>query len=521
MILSATDLTVFANRFAGIAEEMGVALKRTAFSPNIKERRDYSCAVFDATCALIAQAAHIPVHLGSMGASTRAAVRALELGRGDVAILNDPYAGGTHLPDITVVTPVYLPGGDSPSFYVANRAHHADVGGATIGSMPLVQHIDDEGLRLAPQLLMRGDEPTETWAQILAAVQTPTEREGDLRAQVAANHVGAQRLAQWCAGSAVDVPGSCAQLLDYGERLARAALAHLPEGEAEFADVMESDGFDAHDVTIRARVSLRNERLSIDFAGTDPQVPGGINAVASITRSACEYVLRCLLGASVPANGGVSRLLDVHAPEGSLVAATPPAAVAAGNVETSQRIVDVVLGALAQWMEDRIPAASAGTMNNVTIGGVHPVTKTTFAYYETIAGGAGAGPQWHGAHGVQTHMTNTLNTPIESLEHDYPFRVHSYRLRSGSGGLGRFQGGEGVERCIEVLAPATVTLLTERRERGPWGLAGGEPGAVGENVIRRANGTQETLDSKVTIRLSEGDQLIVRTPGGGGFGERD
>ena len=513
------ELAVFNKRFAAIAHQMGVTLQRTACSPNIKERRDASCALFDARGELIAQAAHIPVHLGAMPMSTQAAIEAFDLAPGDTVILNDPFSGGTHLPDITLVTPVFLWGEDRPRFYVANRAHHADVGGSTPGSMPLSTHIDQEGLRLPPTLLIRGGVVDKNvLGALLAAVRTPAEREGDLAAQQAANHVGAERLRALCEEHGAErVCAVADELQDRAEILCRELLRALPTGRFTFTDYLDDDGAGTTDIPIRATVVLPGDGgMNIDFEGSAPQVHGCLNAVEAITQSACAYLLYCLLGPDIPHNGGALRPLKVQAPAGSITAAKAPAAVAGGNVETSQRMVDAVLGALAEALPDRIPAASCGSMNNLTIGG-HDPERGPFAYYETIAGGAGAGPRWHGRSGVHTHMTNTQNTPIEALEHAYPLRVRSYRLRKNSGGSGRFRGGDGVERSVELLAPATLTLITERRVYAPWGLAGGGDGARGSNHLLR-DGERIELEGKCEVDAQRGDVLIVETPGGGGWG---
>jgi N-methylhydantoinase B len=518
--MDAIELEVFVCLFSSIAEEMGVTLQRTGFSPNIKERRDYSCAIFDADAQMIAQAAHIPVHLGAMPLSTRAAIESVPMRPGDAVILNDPFRGGTHLPDITIVSPVFLPGESTPRFYLANRAHHADVGGITPGSMPLSRSIDEEGVLIAPQLLMRDGEWVEPFLQdFLSQVRTPAERQGDLAAQLAANHVGVKRLLEATEKHGAAILSVAANALcDYAEKMTRAAISEIPAGTYDFQDVLDDDGLGHEQLPICVTLSVPgNGTLTIDFTGSSPQVEGCVNAVYAITLSACHYVFRALVDFEIPANSGVTRAISVIAPNGSLLDANPPAAVAGGNVETSQRIVDVLLGALAKALPAKIPAASAGTMNNLTFGGVTQAGDA-FAYYETIAGGAGAGPGWHGASAVQTHMTNTLNTPIEALEHAYPIRVERYRLYEGSGGAGRYHGGDGVERAFRFLVPATVTLLSERRVSAPWGLAGGQPGACGENR-RLRRGQVEPLAGKVSFEALADDILWIKTPGGGGFGK--
>jgi N-methylhydantoinase B len=512
-------LGVLGHLFASIAEEMGASLMRTAFSVNIKERRDLSCAVFDADARLVAHAAHIPVHLGSTPACVRAVLDAMTLAPGDVAIVNDPYAGGTHLPDITLVAPVHVGGARKPLFYVANRAHHSDVGGITPGSMPLARHIDEEGVRIPPRKLrVRGRIDRDFLAWFLSRVRTPDEREGDLRAQLAANHTAETRLrAAVGKYGAPELGRGIDALLDYAERLTRHAIRAMRPGAYVFEDALEDDGLGRANIRIRAKVTLRAGTAVIDFTGTDPQAEGSVNAVLPVTLSAVFYVFKCLAGVDVPSNAGGMRPLEVIAPEGTVVNARYPAPVAGGNVETSQRIVDVLFGALARAAPDRVPAASCGTMNNVTLGGRDP-SGAAFAYYETIAGGMGARPGLDGLSGVQTHMTNTLNTPIEALEHAFPFRVSRYALRPGSGGAGRARGGDGVVREYETRVPTEVTLLTERRVLAPWGLAGGAPGARGENLLR-AGGATRRLPGKTSFILHPGERLAVHTPGGGGWGK--
>ncbi len=569
------ELEIFKNIYHSIAEEMGAALRRTAFSPNIKERRDYSCAVFDSDGEVIAMGDHMPVHLGSMPMSVRAAIDSLELDPGDVVMLNDPFRGGTHLPDITLVAPVHIrlklrgrnalatnpedtgaevkqppsrPRRLSPDFYVASRAHHADVGGAYPGSMGLCREIYQEGLRIPPVRLMRaGRIQPDVLGLVLNNVRTPDEREGDLGAQIAACHTGAERLREICERYGLEPAKRAARdLLDYSEQMIRAFLERVPEGTYQAEDFMDSDGISERPIKIAVAVNfaknvgtrvgdpLRKSPLDplsrrppvagkpsviVDFTGTDPQVEGSINAVEAITSSACFYVFRCLLADDVPATAGLMRPIRVIAPEGTVVNARPPAAVAGGNVETSQRIVDVLLRALAQAMPERIPAAASGTMNNLTIGGVDPRTGAPFAYYETIAGGMGARPTKSGVSGVHTHMTNSLNTPAEALEYSYPLRVWQYSLRRGSGGNGKHRGGDGVIREIEVLTDAEVTLLADRRKRGPWGLSGGGDGLPGNACVLRRDRSTDKLPGKFNVRLLKGERIRIESPGGGGWGK--
>ena len=531
------ELEIFKNLYHSIAEEMGAALRRTAFSPNIKERRDYSCAVFDSAGQVIAMGDHMPVHLGSMPMSVQAAIDAGPMEPGDIVMLNDPFRGGTHLPDITLVAPVYVQtrgrtrGRTNPNFYVASRAHHADVGGAYPGSMGLCREIYQEGVRIPPVKLMReGVTDRDVLAMLLNNVRTPEEREGDLGAQIAACHTGAERLREVCARYGVERAKKAAEdLLEYAEELMRAFLQQVPAGEYRAEDYLDSDGIVERPVKIAVAIKVhapgqvrRQDAaatlVTIDFTGSDPQVEGSVNAVEAITYSACFYVFRCLLTEDVPAAAGLMRPIRVIAPQGTIVNARPPAAVAGGNVETSQRIVDVLLRALAQAVPDRIPAAASGTMNNLTIGGIDPRTGEPFTYYETIAGGMGARPGKPGVSGVHTHMTNSLNTPAETLEYAYPLRVRSYSLRSGSGGEGKFHGGEGIIREIEVLTDCEVTLLADRRSRAPWGLSGGADGAAGKTTIVRRNGSLESMPGKFSTRLHKGERVRIETPGGGGWG---
>ena len=523
------ELEIFKNIFHSIAEEMGAALRRTAFSPNIKERRDYSCAVFDAAGEVIAMGDHMPVHLGSMPMSVRVAVERLELGRGDVAMLNDPFAGGTHLPDITLVAPVFVAPVSrasrkaGPDFYVASRAHHADVGGTYAGSMGLCRDIYQEGIRIPPVRLVRsGEMDRDILSLLLHNVRTPAERKGDLGAQIAACHTGATRLREICERYSLEVVRRAArELLDYSEEIMRAFITKVPTGAYRAEDFLDDDGVSDTPVRIAVAITFANKRgksVTVDFTGSAPQVQGSVNAVEAITWSACFYVFRCLLAEDVPATAGLMRPIEVIAPEGTVVNSRPPAPVAGGNVETSQRIVDVLLRALAQAIPDRIPAAASGTMNNLTLGGMDPRTGEPFAYYETIAGGMGARPDRDGVSGVHVHMTNSLNTPAEALEYAYPFRITRYSLRPESGGKGKHRGGDGIVREIEVLTDADVAILSDRRKRGPWGLAGGGEGAPGKTEIVRLDGTIETLRSKDSTRLKKGERVRVSSPGGGGFG---
>ena len=514
-----TTLEIYRALFTSVAEEMGVALRRTAFSPNIKERRDYSCAVFDAVGRVIAQGDHMPVHLGSMPMAVAAALYDVKFAPGDVVAVNDPFAGGTHLPDVTLVMPVVK--GKRILFYVANRAHHADIGGATPGSMGLATDIYGEGIRIPPiRLVRRGELDHDTMRLLLANVRGNVERRGDFDAQIGSLKTGAARLLE-----IVERRGEkettvyAAQLIEYSARLMRHTIASIPDGTYAAEDALDDDGIDYQPVRIAVRITIRGERAVVDFTGTAPQVTGAINAVEAITVSAVSYVFRCLVGGEVPASAGLMEPIQVIAPAGTVVNANPPASVAGGNVETSQRIVDTVFKALAQALPDRIPAASQGTMNNLTIGGIDTRTGQEFSYYETVAGGMGARPTLDGMSGVHTHMTNSLNTPAEALEYAYPLRVCEYRLRRDSGGRGKQCGGDGVVREIETLVSARMSLLADRRKRGPYGLNQGADGQPGTNVLIRGNHLQK-IDAKSSHELKAGDRIRLETPGGGGWGPR-
>jgi N-methylhydantoinase B len=516
-------LEVFRHLFTALAEEMGAALRGAAYSPNIKERRDYSCAVFDGAGRVVAMGDHMPVHLGAMPMSVAAALESFpELEPGDVVVLNDPFHGGTHLPDITLVAPVYVR--HTPLAYLSVRAHHADVGGIAAGSMPLAREIYQEGLRLPPVLLMRRGERNEAvWRIIAANVRTPVERAGDLGAQVGSIARGRERLLELVAtrGEA-EVRSAMNELIEYADRLVRAGIKRLPDGDYHGEDAIEDDGFGNGPLPIRAAVRVHGDEITIDFAGSARQTTGGINAVAAITSSACRYVVRCaveaLLGQTLPAGGGEMGALRVVLPPRSIVNAEPPASVAAGNVETSQRITDVLLRALGPALGDLVPALSQGTMNNLTCGGIDPRNHEMFAYYETMGGGMGAGGQRDGLTGVHVHMSNSLNTPIEALEHAYPIRLMRYQIRRGTGGAGLHRGGDGLRRDLLLLADADVSLLTERRQHGPSGVNGGQPGEPGENILIQGT-SEKRLPAKATFRVQAGDVLSIRSPGGGGWGK--
>lgn len=523
MPVDSISLAVFGSLFASVAEEMGVTLQRSAFSPNIRERLDFSCAVFDRQARMVAQAAHIPVHLGSMPASVEHAVRAFgdsadAFQPGDVVVLNDPYRGGTHLPDVTMVSPVFA--GGEIAYFVASRAHHADVGGMSPGSLPLSTELYQEGVIIPPVKLMYSGWINEgVLALITANTRAPAEREGDLEAQLAAHRAGENRLLAILAENGVDRAAEhAAALLDYSRRMTEATITQIPDGVYTFEDALEGDGQAEFAIPIKVRITVEGAAMTVDFTGSAPQVAGNVNAVEAIVRSATWYCIRLLAEDDIPVNQGCFEPVRVITEPDSVLNPRFPAAVAVGNTETGQRVVDAVLGALAEALPDKIPAASQGTMNNLTVGGL--LDGRQFVYYETIAGGSGAGPQGDGISGRHSHMTNTLNTPVEALENTLPLRVLAYSLRDESGGAGQHSGGDGIRRTYEFTAPADVTLNCERRMKSPYGLNGGEPGQPGVNRIIRANGERpHALSGKYNFRAEPGDRLEIETPGGGGWGK--
>jgi N-methylhydantoinase B len=522
-VVDAITLEIFRSALTAIAEEMGVTLTRSSYSPNIKERRDFSCALFDPRGRMIAQAAHMPVHLGSMPDSVSAALRGFSsFAPGDVIALNDPYCGGTHLPDITLVAPIHVTvdGEQRLIGFAANRAHHADVGGISAGSMPTATEIYQEGIIIPPIKLWEAGRANEAaLALILHNVRTPHERRGDLAAQTAANRTAALRIAELVSRWRLPVVEAHTEaLIAYAERIMRAAIETIPDGVYSMTDYLDDDGFGEGPLTITATVTVAASSLTVDFTGSSPQTTGNVNTVEAVAKSAAYYVVRCLLPEDAPTNAGTFAPVHVIAPPGAIVNALPPSAVASGNVETSQRITDVILGALAQALPEVIPAASQGTMNNVTAGGRDPRTGQPFAYYETMGGGMGASPTSDGLSGVHTHMSNTMNTPIEALEFAYPIRIYAYRLRRGSGGAGKYRGGDGLERELVFETPTEVTLLTDRRRHPPYGLQGGHPGLPGENLLIR-DGVERALPGKVRFTAAPGDHLRVSSPGGGGWGK--
>ncbi|MDT8403311.1 hydantoinase B/oxoprolinase family protein [Sulfuriflexus sp.] len=509
--MNAVDLTLFASRIEAVCEEMGARLQCAAFSPNIKDRLDFSCAVFDAGGELCAQAAHIPVHLGSMAYAMRDIVREVEWHRGDMVVLNDPYFGGTHLPDVTLIAPLFLD--EQLLAFVVNRAHHADIGADSPGSMPISHCLQEEGLIIPPSKLLRGGAIDEAmFTHIISHLQHEQQARGDFAAQISANQAGLTRLQSLVTALGREAfAQGLLELNDYAERLARTALRDIPDGEYRFEDVMDDDGLGHFDLPIVATVTVSGDNIAVDFSGTVAQTPGNINCPLSVAAAGVYYVFRCLMPAHTPACAGTFRSIRFSAPEGCLLNAKRPAAVAAGNVETSTRVVDVVMGALAQAIPQRIPAASHGSMNNVAMGARG---ARSWDYYETLGGGMGAGAEGGGLSAVQTHMTNTLNTPIEVLEMHYPLRINRYAIRDNSGGAGQRRGGDGLVREYEFLAPASVTLLTERRRHSAWGVAGGGAGQAGEN---RYN--DKPVAGKVSLQVEAGDRLCISTPGGGGWGK--
>lgn len=515
--ISPIDLEIFKNRFSSIAEEMGVVLQRTSYSPNIKERRDFSCAIFDADGEMVSQALHIPVHLGSMSWAVKNAISGLELKDGDMVIVNDPFRGGTHLPDITVISPFFYK--DELCLFVANRAHHADIGGINAGSMPISNSIFQEGIIIPPVKIMKEGRIQEDILQmILRNVRTPEERRGDLEAQVMANIVGKRRIKELIEREGIEkVKAYSIAIIDYAERLMRDLIRRIPDGIYEFEDFLDDDGFENERIRIKCRLRIDGDEAEVDLSESDPQTKGCVNSVYGVVFSAVLYVFRSLIREDIPANAGCMRPIRVITKKGTILDAEFPSAVSGGNVETSQRIVDAVLGALSKAIPERIPAASQGTMNNLSIGGIDPDSGKPFAYYETIGGGMGASAEGDGEDAVQCHMTNTMNTPIEALEYSYPLMVKKYCIRKDSGGLGKHKGGDGIIREILLLTDSEVTVLSERRKIPPYGLYGGMPGKTGRNIIIR-NGEEIEYSGKFSILLKKGDIIRIETPGGGGFG---
>jgi N-methylhydantoinase B len=511
-MVSPLKIELFNSILSSVAEEMGAVLQRTAFSPNIKERRDFSCAVFDKHGRMVAQAAHIPVHLGSMPLSVRSVIESLNLEEGDVSVVNDPFKGGTHLPDITVVSPVYFEG--EFSFFVANRAHHADVGGTSPGSMPLSTSIFQEGLVIPPFKCVERGKVNENFLELLKSnSRNGREREGDFKAQLMANRVGERRLKEILKKYSPEVVEAYAEaLLNYSEKKMRNVISKIPDGVYTFGDFLDDDGVKGKPVRIRVIVEIKGDRALLDFSACDPQTKGCVNAVRPIVVSSVLYVFRSLSEEEIPTNEGILRPIEVVTKKGTVVDAEFPAAVSAGNVETSQRITDVILGALSKAIPEKIPAASCGTMNNLTFG------NDKFTYYETIGGGAGALKGQNGESAVHTHMTNTLNTPVEVIEFQYPVMVTKYGIRKNSGGKGRWRGGDGIVREFLFLEELEVTVISDRRKFPPYGLEGGLPGKRGRNVFIDGEGREEELPPKFKRTFKPGERLRIETSGGGGYG---
>jgi N-methylhydantoinase B len=520
-IIDPITLEVMRNALEATAQEMGAVLKLTSFSPNIKERMDASCAVFDAQAQLVAQAEHVPVHLGSMLRAVQPTIASVgHLDEGDVIVVNDPFPGGGHLPDITVVAPIYVKA--KLIAYVATRAHHSDVGGMEPGSMPAKsREIYQEGLIIPPvRLYRRGELVEDVMQMILANVRTPAERRGDLNAQVAALKIGERRVIEMVDRYGIDmVVGGFAEILDYAERRMRKRISELPAGVYTGEDFLDEDGTLDEPVAVKVKVTLEGDRLALDFAGSAPQRSGNINAVAPMTHSAVFFAVKILADPTIPVNAGTFRPISISIPPGSFLDAQPPAAVCAGNTETTHRVADTVLRAFAQIAPDRIPAASQGTMNLISIGGRDPRNGQPYTYIETIAGGQGGRPMGPGQDGVQCNMTNTMNTPIESLEITYPLRVECYELREGSSGEGLNRGGLGVRRALRIVGhEARVSLQTERRKFAPYGLHGGKDGTPGKNSTTDANGVRQDRPGKASFSLHSDEIVMVETPGGGGWG---
>jgi N-methylhydantoinase B len=517
------EVEVFNKLFGSIAEEMGIILARSSFSSNIKERRDFSCAIFDARQDLVAQAAHIPVHLGAMPMTLTSVLAEMSLAPGDMAIINDPYKGGSHLPDITLIEPVFDSTHEhtstTPQFYVVNRAHHADVGGKNPGSMGLANCLEEEGFVISPTLLYRQNVYNETFMDdFLRNVRNPEERLGDLRAQTASLARGKQRLNDILGKYNSDhIYAILDQLKDYAKRLMQNVIKKIPNGHYSYTDYLDDDGSGSTPIPITVDLTIKDSTISADFSRSGNQTDTPINTVRSVVMSATAYVFQCLVGEGHPINQGSYLPLQIITRPGTVVDSTSPAPVAAGNVETSQRIVDVLLGALAKAIPELIPAASSGSMNNIAIGGEKNHDGQEFSYYETIGGGMGGRPSMRGLSGIHTHMTNTMNTPIEALEHTYPLMVEHYGLHYGSGGKGLHNGGDGIIRSYRFLEKAHVSLLTERRKLAPYGLAGGENGLPGKNELLRKE-KKRKLEGKLVFEAEKKDLLVIKTPGGGGWG---
>ncbi len=518
MSLSAFELEIYQNILSSIAEEMGVVLIRAGFSPNIKERRDLSCAIFLANGDMVAQAAHIPIHLASMSFAVRAVLDMPEINDGDILILNDPFRGGTHLPDITCIMPVFH--NEKLEFFVASRAHHADIGGLTPGSMPLSTSIDEEGILISPsKLYKKGKLNRKLFNEILDSTRDPEEREGDFKAQVGAIKLGEKRIRETIKKYSLEkLKQAGAELLDYSEKMMKEVTRQIPDGKYEFEDYLDNDGAGTNKIPIKAKITIKGSRAKVDFRGSSKQVKGNLNAPYSVTTAAAIYVFQCLAPLTMPLNSGPLRVVEIIVDDNSILNAKYPSAVVGGNVETSQRVVDVVFGALSKAVPNKVPAASAGSMSNFTFGGVNPRTQRGYAYYETIAGGMGGRLGLDGVAAVQTHMTNTLNTPVESLERELPVILNLYSIRKNSGGKGRYNGGDSIVREYKFLSTATVSMITERRNYAPYGIVGGKPGKKGKNTLIRGK-KENILKPKATFEVKKGDSIRIETPAGGGWGK--
>ena len=514
--MKAIELEIFNNLFSAIADEMGIVLRRSAFSPNIRERCDFSCAIFDEKGELVAQASHIPVHLGAMPETMKSILPLFEWKPGDVIITNDPFCGGTHLPDITLIKPIFFK--NDLAFFLIVRAHHADVGGKYAGSMAVATHIEEEGILIRPTYLIKEGKIQKDFIEnLLVKLRNPQEREGDFNAQIASLLRGEVRLNEMYKKYGLPkLKEIIDELKNYSQRAMEKILEKVPPGDYSFIDYLDDDGLEEENIPIKVEIRFKEKKAIVDFSKSASQVKGCVNAPKAVTYSAVYYVFLSLLNTlgEYPINQGCFRPIEIITKPGTIVSATYPSAVAAGNVETSQRIVDTLLGALSQAFPDLIPSASCGTMNNIAIG------NEKFAYYETIGGGMGGRPGKEGLSGVHTHMTNTLNTPVEALEHDYPIRIERYAIRENSGGKGKYRGGNGLIREYTFLETCTVTILSERRKTSPYGLFGGEPGKRGENLLIKGK-NKIFLPGKINLQVKKGDRIIIMTPGGGGWGKME
>ena len=519
MALTPFDLEIFQNILSSIAEEMGVLLIRAGFSPNIKERRDLSCAVFNTEGDMIAQAAHIPIHLGSMSFAVKAILDEPEIHPGDVFILNDPFRGGTHLPDVTCIRPVFSKG--RLVFFVASRAHHADIGGITPGSMPISTTVEEEGILIPPSKLYKKNRLNKKlFKSILDSTRDPEEREGDFNAQVGALLLGEKRLVETIAKYGLkSLSEAGEELLNYSEKIMREVIRALPDGVYSFVDVLDDDGAGTRTIPINVKITIKGSKAIVDFRGSSRAVIGNLNAPYSVTTAAAIYVFQCLAPKELPLNSGPLRAIDILVDEDSILNAKFPSAVVGGNVETSQRVVDAVFGALSKAAPGKVPAASSGSMSNITFGGTNPRSGRIYAYYETIAGGMGARPCMDGVSAVHTHMTNTLNTPVEALERELPVMINSYTIRRRSGGKGRYSGGDAITREFKFLDKATLSLITERRINPPYGLKGGDDGKRGKNILK-TKGKIKPLPPKCTLEVKKDDIIRIETSGGGGWGRK-